>query len=406
MTFTSAPAVPAIVGAPPSAAASPHPRRFTVDGSDRLEHDLARLRGEVRSAILHAFPPGQVEGILLGGGYGRGEGGVLRTKTGDRPYNDLEFYVALRGNRLLNEIRHAALLRELSHGLSLVAGIEVEFKILSLHELRTAPVTMFSYDLVMGHRWAYGDDRLLARCEHHHKAAHIPPAEATRLLLNRCSGLLFARERLERSGFTADDADFVGRNLAKARLALGDAVLAVLGRYHWSCRERRCRLREVPLRETLPAWLPAVLAQHDAGVEFKLHPHQSTASRASLLEEHRRLAPLALAVWLWLESHRLARPFRSPRDYACGPVRKCPGTSAWRNLAVNLRTFGPNGLATARAIRYPRERLCNALTLLLWEPAATHDPALRQVLHDELRSSARTPAQFVTSYEQLWARFR
>mgnify|MGYP006142135189 CR=1 FL=1 len=45
------------------------------------------------------------------------------------------------------------------------------------------------------------------------------------------TGLLFARERLDRPHFTAADADFVGRNLAKARLALGDAVLAVsLGR--------------------------------------------------------------------------------------------------------------------------------------------------------------------------------
>ena len=47
------------------------------------------------------------EGEGLGGGYGRGEGGVLRSPESgeDQPYNDLEFYVFTRGSALIAERR-------------------------------------------------------------------------------------------------------------------------------------------------------------------------------------------------------------------------------------------------------------------------------------------------------------
>src|SRR5947199_6504474 len=104
---------------------------------------------------------------------------------------------------------------------------------------------MFYYDLVSGHRLVHGTDEWLGQCEHHRAAHRIPLHEATRLLMNRCSGLLFAQERLARVPFSAEDADFVGRNLAKAKLAFGDVVLAMRGQYHWSCRERQKRLKKL-----------------------------------------------------------------------------------------------------------------------------------------------------------------
>src|SRR4026209_1598165 len=76
--------------------------RFTLDGSAELEGHLERTCRQVLAAIRNAVPQGRLEAVLLGGGYGRGEGGVLKTKSGDRPYNDLEFYVFLRGNEFLN----------------------------------------------------------------------------------------------------------------------------------------------------------------------------------------------------------------------------------------------------------------------------------------------------------------
>src|SRR3954468_19209797 len=72
--------------------------RFTLDGDPVLEAHLADICRQVRAGIEALVPPGRLEGILLGGGYGRGEGGVQSNGAGDEPYNDLEFYVLLRGS--------------------------------------------------------------------------------------------------------------------------------------------------------------------------------------------------------------------------------------------------------------------------------------------------------------------
>jgi len=379
-------------------------KRFTLDGSEELEAHLEGTCQQVLAGIRRLVPESKLQGLLLGGGYGRGEGGVLRTQTGDSPYNDLEFYVFLRGNNYLNERRYDNLLHHLGRQLSPTAGVEVEFKALPFAKLRRSPASMFYYDLVMGHRRFWGDESLLSGCERHRNAERIPLSEAIRLLMNRCSGLLFARERLERAHFSPEDADFVGRNLAKAQLAFGDAVLTAVGQYHWSCRERHRRLQNLGAPNGPPS-LDEVRRNHFSGVQFKLHPQRTIAPRPALWDKQRELAALGRQTWMWLECRRLDCPFVSARDYACSPVDKCPETGDWRNWALNLRTFGPSALLNPRQTRHPRERVFHALVWLLWEREMTDGPELFRRVGTELRVSVRSFAEAVDAYASLWRRF-
>ncbi|MHC1764735.1 MAG: hypothetical protein AB9869_10605 [Verrucomicrobiia bacterium] len=377
-------------------------RRFTVDGNEALERRLAASCQRVLDGVRGVVPASRLEGVLLGGGYGRGEGGVLGSSDGDEPYNDLEFYVFVRGNALFAERRYHDALHELGERLSDQAGVEVEFKVLTLGRLRRSAPSMFYYDLAEGHRWIMGDDRLLRGCEHHRNAKAIPLHEATRLLFNRCSGLLFTLERLSRAGFGAKEADFANRNLAKARLAFGDVLLTADGEYHWSCRERHRRLMSRGAFEPALAWAEPLKALHAAGVEFKLHPQRASVPREQLAAEHAELSNLGAKLWLWLESKRLGHEFTSPREYALSSVDKCPETLAWRNRLVNARAFGPQGLADRR---YPRERLFQALALLLWEPQALGNPALLGLIQTALRTKSRDLVGLVSAYFDLWRRF-
>lgn len=377
--------------------------RFTVDGGQALEAHLARTCAKIAAGVRGLVPPGRLEALLLGGGYGRGEGGVLTTPGGDRPYNDLEFYVCIRGSRLVNEQRFGRALHVLGEILTPQAGIEVEFKITSLRELARADVSMFSYDLVSGHRWLVGNPELLARCAHHREGDQIPMSEATRLLMNRGSGLLFARERLEKSEFTPADADFVRRNVAKAELALGDAVLVAHGLYHWSVRERHRRLERLA-RTARPPWIDAVRRHHVAGVDFKLYPERSVAPRDALQASHAAVTALAAQIWLWLEGQRLHQEFPSARAYAASRRDKCPGTAGPRNTLLHLRALGLRPLFAARAGRHPRERIFHALALLLWEPEALAAPTLRARLQHELQTDATTFPEMLRAYRTLWSR--
>jgi hypothetical protein len=379
-------------------------KRFTIDGSDALEQRLDSLCREVGQAVQRIVPASRLEALVLGGGYGRGEGGVLKTTSGDEPYNDLEFYAFLRGNRLLNERRYRLALNVLAGELSLDAGIHIEFKCESTQRLRKSLVSMFSYDLVAGHHLVCGSPDIFHDCQHHLNSAAIPLSEATRLLFNRCTGLLLVREKLALPVHTSEDADFIGRNLAKAQLALGDAVLAVHAKYHWSCRERNRRLTQLSLSEPPPNF-SEIKKHHDAGVAFKLHPRRSR-DRADQFEDlHYELSRLSSQLWFWLESIRLQEAFFTPRDYSLYRPNKCPESRAWRNCLLNLKTFGLKAIGDALAWRYPRERLFNALPLLLWEPEISAEPTVRRLLQKQLHTAASDWVGWVAAYKNIWPNY-
>ncbi|MDB6024530.1 MAG: hypothetical protein JWM68_753, partial [Verrucomicrobiales bacterium] len=286
----------------------------------------------------------------------------------------------------------------LGETLSAEAGIEVEFKLASLDKLRSEAHTMFFYDLAMGHRVVVGDADVLAGLEPN--AKNIPLFEATRLLMNRCSGLLFSKEKLEHETFTAEDADFIGRNHAKAQLAFGDVVLTVEGEYHWSCRTRQERLQK--LSSNIPR-LSQIRCHHALGVEFKLHPQKKSGDKSAFLPLQTELLQIGRELWLWLESRRLAQTFASIQHYGLSPLSKCPETNPARNFLINGLKFHSAAFASGKGLRYPRERLLESLPLLLWEPLDS--PGLLQRVQNNLQSSASTFPELVRAYSKLWQRF-
>ena len=376
-------------------------KRFTIDGSEQLEDGLKQICVQVRREVRVETERNDLEAIVLGGGYGRGEGGVLRTEAGDQPYNDLEFYVFLRGHRLLQEYRYGKALHELGQSLSVQTGLQVEFKIESAARLRRSPVSMFIYDLLSGHRVVFGDESVFEGCEHHLDSACIPLCEATRLMFNRCSGLLLARELLQKDHLTSEDSDFINRNLAKMQLALGDTVLTAFGQYDWSVQERHRRLGDLA-SDGLPPWLPEIQTYHKAGAAFKLHPRRVAKARDEFALEHRRLTELAMQIWLWLEERRLEQPFHSASDYALRDMDKCPEARGWWNYLLNLRSFGAKAAVATVSRRYPRGRLLNALALLLWHAEEVAQPCLLRHLQRELQTKAVDWQGLVKVFKQIW----
>ena len=371
--------------------------RFTVDGSDSLEEMLGQTCCKAAQSVRQAIPANLLLGVVLGGGYGRGEGGVLRLEGSDYPYNDIEYYVFLASGSRNNCQRYGKELEKAAHQMSQEAGVEVEFKVLTWSRLKHAGPSMFYYDLAHGHKVIYGNLEADLSNSHHGRMP-LPRSEASRLLLNRCSGLLFSLERLQRPEFTTDDSDFVARNIAKLQLAVGDTFLVHHGLYHSKASTRHERLAN---RWEIPAeWVEA----HKLALEFKLHPYRSTETHQGLTWKFADAAKLARHAWLWSESRRLNRSFASPEEYAFAPCDKCPEQRPLRNIAVNLKVFGLRSLAT-EPCRYPRNRLYNALPLLLWPPEhASHRNNC--FLQNQLVASDSTFSGLIKSYVRLWERFR
>jgi len=376
--------------------------RYFIDDEpalvERLDAFLAKLRESLEVATFKA----QLIVLLLGGGYGRGEGGVYRGPESDGAalYNDLEFYVITK-EQLAPTGLPAWCNRWAEEG-HRETGIEVEFKILPASALQNGAPSMFYYDLVLGHRVTWGDSAFCASLPATLRdAGRIPATEVTRLLFNRGSGLLFSREILAREDKDIDSA-FLERNHAKAKLALADAVLALNGRYDWSCQTRQTRLEEaLPL--VPPDWL-RLKEWHGEGVEFKLHPRHEFPGAKVLRERQTELTEVWLRTFLWAESVRLRRSWPDAAAYASGPGRIFPELSALKNIALRVRDRLRIGSRLPGGIDYPRGNLQRALALLLGS-TETNLMAWKQAATVLGCSSTSDAPAIMQAYRSWWQRY-
>ena len=216
--------------------------RYTRIADHVVEQKLSEGLAGI-AADLHSLKPAQRPlAVYLGGGYGRGEGGVEVKEDGTRGlYNDLDFFVFGKNRRHCREINRA--LTRLHLKWSEILQVEVEFSAAKTKNKMSGIVsTLMLQELLQGHQQIFGEEDVL-RDLPRMKPETLPPEEGFRLLLNRGAGVLFAAQRiLSPGGMNAEQRDFAVRNLHKAVLGIGDALLLIHKNYRWKSHDR---LKEV-----------------------------------------------------------------------------------------------------------------------------------------------------------------
>lgn len=314
--------------------------------------------------------------LLLGGGYGRGEGGVFKPPAGgdDTLFNDIEFY-------LFADAVPRGLVSRWVHEGEARLGIEVEFKAMTPGAFARSRPSMFYYDLLARHVLVAGDASWAASLRGDlSDPALLPADQASRLLVNR--GVSLLRCLRWARGQEALPDGFPARIAGKLKLALADAVLCAQGLYHWSCRERNRRLSSVtaipPDWEVLQAW-------HAEGVEFKLHPHRVDGVPEEKSRELEELRRVWLGTFLWIESRRLATPFRSAGDYAGFTDRLFPEEGRTGNLMRQIRDLRRPVRLPFDTSDHPRAAIWRSLVLLFEGGPAGEQAAARLVGGPDLR---------------------
>jgi hypothetical protein len=324
-------------------------REGSAEFNNRLHAVMLRLGDDVEAALGD-----NLVALLLGGGYGRGEGAVLITPDGELPYNDLDFTLVVKHKGAVPN------LKAISDRYAEELGIHVDFsRPLTLQDVEKWPHWLMWYDLVQGHVVLKGAPGILRD--------HAPPAlrnplpliEATRLLLNRGAGLLWALRVLK--GFEkAPDEDFVRRNYYKCALALGDALLMAYGRYTSVYHGRDERFSAVQKdHEAVAAFHLEGLYQE--ALRFKFRPASCPLEGFDEAQLN-RLATLWGKVFLHLEQLRTGRSWPSLTAY-----------TDWQGLREKdqhtpeklLRNLVRNRQTGQWSWRYPREELYRQLPALL-----------------------------------------
>lgn len=333
---------------------------FTLAGVPELDRLLDRSLKEISRDIAKIPSADAVYSILLGGGYGRGEGGAFQEENGTMSlYNDLDFFVIVKDSAANQCASVDRELKCVSEKWSGILEIDVDFgPARSLSSLAKVRDTMMYQELKAGYRLVYGElDAMQTVPEADYR--RIPRAEAMRLLLNRGAGLLFADEKIQSGKTDRKTLDFISRNLWKSVLGCGDAVLICANQYTAGVEKRADLLRQFSEAE-----YPGLADFYSRAVEFKRYPGLKPLPVLEDLWEQ--------AVSLWIATLQellfdsIALP-KSPEEM----TRRILSFSSWRdgnrlrNLLLNLDALR-RGMFTGSFFLHPRHRLLAELYQILF----------------------------------------
>ena len=287
---------------------------------DWLHSELEELGRDCQAALGDGL-----WALVLGGGYGRGEGGVCLQQGVERPYNDLDLFL------LVHRAPPAGALADLSQRYHQRLGVDVDFsRPYRPQDVAGWPSCQMFYDLVRGHRVLAGDEDWRSQSS---TACWLspPPLEASRLLLNRGAGLLWAM-RVQAGLETPPDEDFARRNLFKMWQGLGDALLLLYGQYQALYAGREARLRALLQQQgAVPPW---PVERYEESLQFRLQPGPQFGSQPDL-PSLQQAASSWVSLFLHCEGERLGTSWATAQDYLADPRPREPGSL--KNLARNAR---------------------------------------------------------------------
>jgi len=274
---------------------------------DRIVDDACAEIGREIAAL--AIP--RLAGVVLGGGYGRGEGGAIERGMGNGERgtavlsNDLDFFAVTEDG-----VPEAETIAAIGEALKPVAekwtkklGVDVDFAVKTPWRLKHDEERIMVQELMRGYFDVAGKkgEELFAGIAQI-PAAKLPWMEAARLMMNRGMGLLFAMTGNR-------DRDFASRNINKCILGAGDARLVAKGAYAWRAEERAAALDD---------------ALYSAAVEWKFRPKAEPVCDWEKAREY------------WLKAQaEISRTSRTSRT-----LRNAARWIARRRSIGDLRTFG------------------------------------------------------------------
>jgi len=215
------------------------PRRFTVAGSAIIEQRLELLLKMVGERLAVALPPHDCRAVVLIGGYGRGEGGVVRVDGEERPHNNLDLLLIAEAKAHGRQSQLKAAAEMAVAPLAVEAGIGIDIGTTSTRALAWSSCLVMWYDMRFGHRTVLGDADYVPGLKRF-TVERIDRRDIRALIVNR--GTLVIINRLIAATGDSRHRQAMIRHVMKAIIGYGDALLFVRGKYHWSYVEKRARM--------------------------------------------------------------------------------------------------------------------------------------------------------------------
>jgi hypothetical protein len=284
---------------------------FTVHCDSEINRVVAGQLREVAEALVDLLGD-RLIAVLIAGGFGRGEGGIIRDEKGIRPVNDYDLYLVVKSLKK-TRCEFGGQIEAIAQACSARFGIkQIDMGLVSRWQLWVPRNSIVRYEAREGHQVICGPEKMCIRSI---RAEQIPMKEGAQYFFTRGGGLLIARYILENREKLEGMPWFENFSIEmnKAGIALGDVELILRRKYHWSYRKRLKRFEA--LEPDLGDAGERIGPVYRAAVEQKLDPQFVFDARQDLEQEWSGLAGLLFERFLVFEGNRFGQTFTDLRQY-------------------------------------------------------------------------------------------
>ena len=306
---------------------------FTAYGNEQVELAIRQQIFRISEALRAELMGLRCSAILLLGGYGKGEGGVVTVDGEQRPHNNLDFLVILEHARRGQKRQYIRRAHERLRQIKTDADLGVDLTAMTESEFKQLETRLIWHDMVEGHKVIWGRRRIATalRC---HTLDKVPAWDFRNLLVNRGSLLMINRVLLQQKPHDPEVRRAVIKHICKAIIGYGDAYLYFNGRYHWSYLEKRTRMQAL---DQAPAELKHL---YDEAARFRLQPDYEPYLQRDLMAWNEEVIRKMQPVHLFCERTRLNSPDLEWDAYAERAVQAdLVAVRSWQQILLRIKNL-------------------------------------------------------------------
>jgi len=256
--------------------------KLSLKGSTHFEEKMTKVLNNISDHIESHINPDYYKCVILIGGYGRGEGGVVKISNVEFPHNNLDFLIVSKG---INQNKEQQLREEVHKIIKehcAVLNIDFDLAIFSEMKLKLCEPLVITYDMRYGHKVINGDAQFLKNmCRFN--LANIPNWDIRNLMVNRGTLLTINDLILSKKHHTMKEIKTVIKHCVKAIIGYGDALLYYNGAYHYSYLEKKIRMaKQKNIDESFKKL-------YDEAMNFRFEPNYDTYLQRDLIQFQKEL---------------------------------------------------------------------------------------------------------------------
>jgi len=203
--------------------------------------------------------------LIMLGGYGRGEGGVVIIDGKEYPHNNFDFLLITKklNKKKQNDLKKKIYPKFLPLNRRIKTQIDLGF--VNASNLKHTANRIIWYDMRFGHKTIVGDENFVPSLKRF-RLQTIPKWDARNLLVNRGTLMIINELLLKKKNPDNDVRKLIIKHINKAIIGYGDALLFFLDDYNWSYVEKQKRMQN---RNDVSEDFKKI---YDEAMEFRFQP--------------------------------------------------------------------------------------------------------------------------------------